>query len=71
MGKEHVGHDLCLLLRANVEKLLTVCGDDVYDGLFALFIRVRLHWLARRKNLELHSETTKRKATKQALRLRS
>lgn len=71
MGKEHVGHDLCLLLHANVEKLPTVCGDDVYDGLFALFIRVRLHWLARRKNLELHSETTKWKATKQALRLRS
>nr|XP_050029141.2 uncharacterized protein LOC126525127 [Dermacentor andersoni] len=69
VGKEQVGHDLCMLLHAKVEKSLTVCGDDVYDGLFALFVRVRLHWLARRKNLELHSQTTKRKATKQALRL--
>nr|XP_054932440.1 uncharacterized protein LOC126540596 [Dermacentor andersoni] len=69
VGKEQVGHDLCMLLHAKVEKSLTVCGDDVNVGLFALFVRVRLHWLARRKNLELHSQTTKRKATKQAVRL--
>ncbi|XP_029831846.3 uncharacterized protein LOC115316586 [Ixodes scapularis] len=67
--KEGVGKALCITLHENVEKLLTLCSEDVYDDLFALFARVGLHWFARKKNTELLNAAVRRKTKQQVQRL--
>ncbi|XP_042148938.1 uncharacterized protein LOC115326947 [Ixodes scapularis] len=59
--KEGVGKALCITLHEKVEKLLTLCSEDVYGDLFALFTRVRLHWFVRKKNTELFDAAVRRK----------
>ncbi|CAN8023507.1 unnamed protein product, partial [Ixodes persulcatus] len=60
---------LCITLHEKVEKLLTLCSEDVYNDLFALFARVRLHWFARKKNSELLDAAMRRKTKQQVQRL--
>uniref|UniRef100_V5HL03 Uncharacterized protein n=2 Tax=Ixodes ricinus TaxID=34613 RepID=V5HL03_IXORI len=67
--KEGVGKALCITLHEKVEKLLTLCSEDVYNDLFALFARVRLHWFARKKNSELLDAAVRRKTKQQVQRL--
>lgn len=67
--QESVGKKLCIILCEKVEKLLTLCSEDVYDDLFALFARVRLHWFARKKNTELLDGAVRRKTKQQVQRM--
>uniref|UniRef100_A0A6B0V157 Putative conserved secreted protein n=1 Tax=Ixodes ricinus TaxID=34613 RepID=A0A6B0V157_IXORI len=67
--KEGVGKALCITLHEKVEKLLTLCSEDVYNELFALFARVRLYWFARKKNTELLNAAVRRKTKQQVQRL--
>ncbi|XP_049520933.1 uncharacterized protein LOC119443762 [Dermacentor silvarum] len=68
---ERVGHTLCTRLHEKVEKALTVCEEDVYNALFCLFARIRLHWFARKRNVEFQCAQTKRQAKQQVQRLNS
>ncbi|XP_040066708.1 uncharacterized protein LOC120840313 [Ixodes scapularis] len=67
--KEGVGKALCITLHEKVEKLLTLCSEDVYDDLFALFASVRLYRFARKKNTELLDTAARRKTKQQVQRL--
>lgn len=63
--KEGVGKALCITLHEKVEKLLTLCSEDVYDDLFALLARVKLHLFARKKTTELLDAAVRRKTKQQ------
>ncbi|XP_040075317.1 uncharacterized protein LOC120847566 [Ixodes scapularis] len=67
--KECVGKALCITLHEKVEKLLTLSSEDVYNDLFPLFARVRLHWFARKQNTELLDAAVRRKTKQQVQRL--
>lgn len=67
--KEGIGKALCITFHEKVEKLLTLCREDVYDDLFALFARVRLHWFARKKNTDLLDPAVRCKTKQQVQRL--
>lgn len=71
ISKESVGRTLCVLFHQKVPKSLTVCDESVYDDLFSLIARVRLHWFARKKNVELFDTAAKCKARQQVHRLRT
>uniref|UniRef100_A0A0K8RAD5 Putative p-element n=1 Tax=Ixodes ricinus TaxID=34613 RepID=A0A0K8RAD5_IXORI len=51
ISKESVGRTLCVLFHQKIPKYLTVCDESVYDNLFSLIAKVRLHWFMRKKML--------------------
>ncbi|XP_070385589.1 uncharacterized protein [Dermacentor albipictus] len=67
---ERVGHRLCTCLHEKVENTLSICEEDVYNALFSLFTRVRLHWFGRKRNVEFQCAQVKRQAKQQVQRLR-
>ncbi|XP_040355081.1 uncharacterized protein LOC115322190 [Ixodes scapularis] len=70
ISKEGIGRTLCVLFHQEVQKSLVVC-DNVYDDLFSLFARVRLHWFARKKNTELVDASARCKTRQHVQRLSS
>ncbi|XP_042142242.1 uncharacterized protein LOC115328864 [Ixodes scapularis] len=71
ISKEGIGRTLCVLFHQEVQKSLVVCNNNVYDDLFSLFARVRLHRFARKKNTELVDASARCKTRQHMQRLNS
>lgn len=69
LASQGIRQVLCDLFHERVQKLLAVCDDSVYDDLFSLFARIRLHWYARMKNSVFLETAGVHKARQQAKRL--
>ena len=70
ISKEGIGRTLCVLFYQEVQTYLDVCNHDVYDNLFSLFAKVKLHWFARKeKHTELVDASAKCKVRQQVQKL--
>lgn len=69
LASQGIRQVLCDLFHERVQKRLAVCDDSVYDDLFSLFARIRLHWYARKKNSVFLETAGVHKARQQAKRL--